>query len=227
MKKIIYLFMAIMLVSPLAYASDKTDAALKLQEANLALKILMNKGDRSIPSSLLAKAQAVAIFPGMFKAGFVLGGTFGRGVVIARLDGEQVSLPAFFTIGGASVGLQIGGQTLDLVLVIMTKKGLEGLLSNKLKLGADVAIVAGPLGRRGEASFSAADLKADVYSYSVSKGMFAGISLEGAYIEPNADWIKAYYGNNYRTRQLLRQAHVISPTPEAQELMITIKSVFK
>lgn len=204
-----------------ALAGDKKDGTLKVKEAEVVIDQIMSAGDASIPRDLLAKAKAVAIFPDLIKAGFVVGGQYGTGVVMVRQGDGSWGPPAFFTMGGASLGLQLGAQAADVVMVIMKQRGLDGILSNKVKFGADLAVVAGPVGRRGEASISGASLYADAYSYSRSKGLFAGVSLEGAGLEYDVETTREFYGQNLSVRDVLERGKAHAPAV-AQSLMRTL-----
>jgi lipid-binding SYLF domain-containing protein len=149
---------------------------------------------KGIPPALFKDAKGVAIFPGVFKAGLVVGGRYGRGVVLVREQGDSWGKPVFLTITGGSIGWQAGVQSTDLVLVFKTKNSVNRLLKGKgqLTLGADVAIAAGSVGRQAEAGTDAR-LKAEIYSYSRSRGLFAGLSLEGAALVVDSRAAKAYY----------------------------------
>ncbi len=199
------------LAAPQALAMDKGEADLKVREAKVILDRIMKQGDKSIPTDLLVKAKAVGIFPGMFKAGFVVGGQYGTGLFCVRQADGKFGPPAFFEMGGASVGFQIGAQATDLVLVVMQQKGLDGILKNQVKFGADVAVAAGPVGRRGEAAVAGASPYADVYSYSLTKGLFAGVSLEGAGIGVDESTNRNYYGSSHNAREILLEGQVARP----------------
>lgn len=149
---------------------------------------------RCIPPALLQDAQGVAIIPNVLKAGFVFGGRFGRGVILTREPDGSWSCPVFITLAGGGVGWQIGVQSTDLVLVFKTRNGLNRILEgkSKLTLGADVAVAAGPVGRQAAAATDA-QLKAEIFSYSRSRGLFAGLSLEGAGILMDYDSNEAFY----------------------------------
>jgi lipid-binding SYLF domain-containing protein len=136
---------------------------------------------KGIPPSLFKDAQGVAIFPGVIKAGFIVGGRFGRGVFLVREMGDSWSPPKFVTITGGSLGWQVGAQSTDLVLLFKTRPSVERILKGKAKLtlGADLAVAAGPVGRQAEAATDA-QLRAEIYSYSRTRGLFAGLALEGA-----------------------------------------------
>ncbi|MBI4800300.1 MAG: lipid-binding SYLF domain-containing protein [Desulfarculus sp.] len=204
-----------------ALAGSKSEANLKVTEAQVVMEQVMSSGDASIPQDLLQKAKAVAIFPDMVKAGFLVGGQYGTGVVMTRRDDGSWGPPAFFTMGGVSFGLQLGAQAADVVLVIMKQRGLDGLLTNKIRFGADLGVAVGPVGRRGEASISAASGYADAYSYSRTKGLFAGLSLEGGGIEYDAQTTSAFYGKSLKVRDVLKGGKVSPPEP-AKTLMKTM-----
>ena len=151
---------------------------------------------RSIPAALLADAQGIAIIPGVLKAGFVIGGKAGHGVVFSRTADGTWGGPAFVTIGGASLGLQAGVQSTDVVLVFKTRRSLERVVQGKgkLTLGADVAIAAGPIGREAAAGTDVR-LRAEIFSYSRSRGLFAGVSFDGAAIVYDYDANQAFAQN--------------------------------
>jgi SH3 domain-containing YSC84-like protein 1 len=165
-----------------------------VSRAHSVLDEIMTLPVQSIPESLLADAEAVAVFPGVVKVGFVGGVERGRGVVIIRQDDRHWTAPRFVTITGGSVGWQIGASATDLILVFKTRKGVDSLLDGKFKIGADIAAAAGPVGRRVEAATDG-QLKAEIYSYSRSRGLFAGASIDGALIaldvESEADYYRA------------------------------------
>lgn len=212
------LTLAMALAVPAALASDFNEVDLKVREAKVILDRVMKQGDKSIPSDLLRRAKAVGIFPGMFKAGFVVGGQYGTGMFCVRQSDGKWGPPAFFEMGGASVGFQIGAQSTDLVLVVMQQRGLDGILKNQVKFGADVGVAAGPVGRRGEAALAGASGHADVYSYSLTKGLFAGVSLEGAGLGVDEGANAAYYGGVFSPRGIMLEGQV-RPPQSAQDLL--------
>ncbi|MGB9179449.1 MAG: lipid-binding SYLF domain-containing protein [Pyrinomonadaceae bacterium] len=180
-------------------AQDKKKNEKKLQDATKqaqkAAKIfteIMNVPENSIPQDLLSRAEAVAVFPDVLKAGFIVGGRGGRGVISRRLNNGW-SAPAFFNLGGASIGLQIGASKTDFVLLFMNTEALKGLLQDKLELGGEGSVAAGPVGRSASASTDA-QLKAGILSYSRSKGAFAGLELKGVVINPDNNDNEAVYG---------------------------------
>ena len=218
--------LALLVWSGSAWAGDKQDAVLKVKEADVVVSQIMSGQDNTIPVDLLRKCRAVVIFPDMVKAGFIVGGQYGTGVVLVRRSEGGFSAPAFFVMGGVSAGLQIGAQAADVIMLVMNEKGLKGILNNKLKFGADAGVAAGPVGRRAEASLTGANLHADVYSYSRTKGAFAGISLEGGGIDFDAETSKAYYGKAFSARDILEKGRATAP-PSAQNLINTLNSYSK
>jgi lipid-binding SYLF domain-containing protein len=170
---------------------------------------IMDTPDKGIPKSLLEDAECVAVFPSVLKAGFIVGGRGGRGVASCRTTNGW-SAPAFFNLGGASFGLQIGAQSTDFVLLFMNKKGMDSLLSNEFTLGGDASVAAGPVGRQTGAS---TDLKlnAEILSYSRSKGLFAGLELKGVVIKPDKDDMKDAYGEGITAKEVLKANKATAP----------------
>jgi lipid-binding SYLF domain-containing protein len=168
-----------------------------MRHSSAAAKVfdeIMAVPEKAIPKDLLDKAEAVAVFPGVVKAAFIIGGSGGQGVISRRVDGGW-SAPAFFNLGGGSFGAQIGAQKTDYVLLIMNDDGLKGLLKDKFEIGGEASIAAGPVGRTASASTDAR-LQAGILSYSRSKGAFIGASLKGGVIAPDNDLNQAVYGLN-------------------------------
>lgn len=171
-------------------AVDRVDAASDV------VNEIMRISDKSIPRDLLAKAEAVVVFPGAIKAAFVFGGQGGKGLVIRR-TGDGWSAPDFLNMGGGSFGAQIGGQKTDYILLIMNDKGLKNLMQDKFEIGAEGSVAAGPVGRTASASTNAT-LDAEILSYSRSKGLFAGIALKGVVISQDEDVNSAVYERSGR-----------------------------
>jgi lipid-binding SYLF domain-containing protein len=199
-----------------ALAIDKNEARLEVDKAAILVQQFMGSPDSNAPRWLLRRSKAVVIIPDMVKAGFVVGGKYGHGVVVARKADGTWSPPSFIRTAGASVGFQIGAQAMDLFMVVVNQKGLDGILNNQVKFGVDASVVAGPWGRATEAGLSAASLKADIYSYSRSKGAFAGASLEGSGIETDAEANKAYYGRALSVREILTGNTIVPPAEAAR-----------
>ena len=173
-------------------SSRTNDAARHSSDAAKTFTEIMNVKDKAIPKELLDTAEAIAVFPGVIKAAFLIGGRGGQGVISRRVKGGW-SAPAFFNLGGGSFGPQIGAQKTDYVLLIMNESGLNGLLKDKFELGGEASIAAGPVGREAAASTNPR-LDAGILSYSRSKGVFVGAALKGAVITPDNDLNEAVYG---------------------------------
>ena len=173
-------------------ASKKGDLQTRIDAAKVVLDQIMAAGDKSIPLNILQKATCVGIVPGMKKGAFIVGAQYGQGVVTCRTS-HGWSAPVFIRMEGGSFGLQLGGQAVDLVLVAVNDRGFQDLLKDKFKVGGDAAASAGPVGRNTEA---ATDWKmsAELLTYSRSKGLFAGIDLNGTSVSQNADDTQVYYG---------------------------------
>ena len=171
----------------------------RAQQAADAFTEIMNVRDKAIPQNLLDKAEAIAVFPNVIKAGFIVGGRGGHGVISRRVKGGW-SAPAFFNLGGGSIGLQIGASSTDFVLLFLNQAALGGLLKDKLELGGEGSVAAGPVGRSASATTDA-QLKAEILSYSRSKGVFAGLEIKGVVISAdNDDNVAAY---NKRANEIL------------------------
>src|SRR5690242_12714729 len=185
----------LLLLSALLVPAQKSrtqDAARHSSEAAEVFTDIMNVKDQAIPKELLDKAEAIAVFPGVVKAAFIIGGKGGQGVISRRVKGGW-SAPAFFNLNGGSFGAQIGATKTDYVFLIMNEDGLNGLLKDKFELGGEAGVAAGPVGREAAASTNPR-LSAGILSYSRSKGAFIGAALKGAYISPDNDLNEAIYG---------------------------------
>jgi lipid-binding SYLF domain-containing protein len=202
MFKHLLIFTTILLVAaPLALASDREDDVARTEKAAQVFKQIMDTPDQAIPHDLLGSAKCIAIIPGDKKFAFIFGGNYGRGVATCR-TAHGWSAPIFVAIDGGSVGYQIGGSSTDLVMLFMNTQALHSLLSDKFKLGADASVAAGPVGRSATAG---TDLKlnAEILSYSRSKGVFAGVSLDGAVVQADKSGDQALYGANVDRHEVL------------------------
>ena len=180
------------LITPAQKKSRTQDAERHAREAADAFSDIMNVRDKAIPKELLDKAEAIAVFPGVIKAAFIVGGRGGQGVISRRIK-RGWSAPAFFNISGGSFGPQVGAQTTDYVFLIMNQDGIDGLLKDKFELGGEAGVAAGPIGREAAASTSPR-LDAGILSYSRSKGAYIGAALKGAYVSPDNDLNESVYG---------------------------------
>jgi lipid-binding SYLF domain-containing protein len=194
MKKLL-LAVVVLGLTASALAADDTDnkAADRVKAASTVLEEIQSAPDTGIPDEVMGSADCVAVVPSMLKAGFVVGARYGRGVASCR-TAKGWSDPAFFTIEGGSFGLQIGGQAVDLVMLIMNHKGMENLLSSKFKLGADASVAAGPVGRQAAADTDW-KMRAQVLSYSRARGVFAGLELNGAVVKIDRESTLEFYGH--------------------------------
>jgi SH3 domain-containing YSC84-like protein 1 len=186
---------ALLCVASIALASDPDEenkAEDRIKAAANVLDEIQSAPDQGVPEEVLGSAECVAIVPSMLKGGFIVGARYGRGVASCRTP-KGWSAPAFFTVQGGSVGLQIGGQAVDLVMLIMNQDGMRNLLSSKFKLGADASVAAGPVGRHAAADTDW-KLRAQVLSYSRARGAFAGLELSGAAIKQDKDSTREFYG---------------------------------
>jgi lipid-binding SYLF domain-containing protein len=195
-----------------AVASDHEDDVNRTHKAAQVFREIMNTPDQGIPQDLLTSAKCIAIIPGDVKFAFVFGGSYGRGLATCR-TGHGWSAPMFVAIDGGSVGYQIGGSSTDIVMLFMNDHALQSLLSDKFKLGADASVAAGPVGRSAAAG---TDLKlnAEILSYSRSKGIFAGVSLEGAVMQADKSGDKAMYGHEVDRHEILSGRVAVPPSAE-------------
>lgn len=184
----------------------------RIEAAGRVLNEIMAAPDKGIPTNILSDAECVAIVPSLLKGGFIVGGAYGKGVATCRTD-KGWSAPAPFRIEGGSFGLQIGGEAVDLVMVIMNERGMRALLSSKFKLGVDASAAAGPVGRHAE---GATDwkMRAQVLTYSRARGVFAGISLNGDLIRQDKDDTRALYGHMVSFKSILTG---VAPAPLGSE----------
>ena len=175
-------------------ARAATDEIKRVHESALVFDEIMRAPDQQIPASILDRAEAIAIFPALTKAGFIIGGQWGRGVITVRDEKtRRWSAPAFLTLGGGTFGPQIGATSVDLVLVVMNRRGVEHLLSNEWKIGSEASVALGPVGRSAEAATDGA-LRAEMLSYSRGRGFFAGATLSGSVMKEDRDANLRYYG---------------------------------
>jgi lipid-binding SYLF domain-containing protein len=203
---------AVVALAPLANAQQaETDEARRVRDSIAILDEVMAARDSSIPQSILDKAAGIAVFPSTVKAGFIFGGMRGRGILSARSEGSWTP-PIFMTLTGGSFGLQIGGQATDVVLVIMNQRGVETLVRNQFKLGADASVAAGPVGRDAQASTDL-QMRAEILSYSRARGLFAGLTINGSTVRSDRDGMERFYGTRFDPVQVVLNRSTV-PTPE-------------
>jgi lipid-binding SYLF domain-containing protein len=208
-----------LLLVPPAIAGESREAQI-LRQSQDVLKMSVGAPDKGIPKSLLEKAECIGVFPSVKKAAFIVGGEGGRGVFLCRGKDGSMSAPAFFTIGGPSIGWQAGAKEADLVLLIMNENGVKHLLKDKFTLGGEAAAVAGPVGRTAEAATDI-QLHAQLLSWSRSRGVFLGASLEGSVLKASDKSIQSFYGKPHTARQLLVDQTVAVPSA-AKPLVNTV-----
>jgi lipid-binding SYLF domain-containing protein len=181
---------------------DRDKTMSRISDAGTVLDEIMSAPDAGIPDDVLGSAQCVAVVPSYLKGAFVLGASYGKGVASCRTTNGW-SAPAFIRLEGGSLGFQIGGQAVDLIMLIMNERGMRALLSSKFKLGANASVAAGPIGRHasGDTDWK---MRAQVLTYSRARGVFAGISLDGAVIKQDHDDTRAFYGRMVPYRSLLQ-----------------------
>jgi len=191
-------------ISAFGKDNGKQDQLDRLQSAATVLDEIMAAPDKGVPEEILRSAKCVAVVPSLLKGGFVVGAAYGRGVATCRTPDAPAkwSAPAFFRVEGGSVGLQIGAQAVDLVMLVMNESGMRALLSSKFKLGADASAAAGPVGRHAE-GMTDWKMRAQVLTYSRARGVFAGLTLNGAAIYADDDSTRNIYGRRVPTRTIL------------------------
>jgi lipid-binding SYLF domain-containing protein len=215
--------LALMASSLAAHAQDKAKVADRLTAAGAVIDEIMATPDKSIPGGILAGASCVVVIPSFKKAAFVVGAQYGQGVATCRTPSGKWSAPVCVQLEGGSFGFQIGGQATDLVLIAMNQQGLQDMLKNKVKLGADAAASAGPVGRNAQAGTDW-KLSAEFLSYSRSKGLFAGIDLDGTVLSQNQNDTRALYAADIPYKTILDGNQ---PTPpEARPFVRTVAKYF-
>jgi lipid-binding SYLF domain-containing protein len=193
LKRLLIVTTLVLFATLTAVASDREDDVNRINKAAQVFHEIMNAPDQGIPQELLESVKCIAIIPGELKFAFIFGGNYGRGLATCRTE-HGWSAPMFVAIEGGSVGYQIGGSSTDLVMLFMNDHALQSLLSDKFKLGADASVAAGPVGRHASADTDA-KLSAEILSYSRAKGVFAGVSLDGAVVQADKSGDKAMYGD--------------------------------
>jgi lipid-binding SYLF domain-containing protein len=202
---------ALVIANPLLAQESSEDEVKRITDAMIVLDEIMGAADKAVPRSVMEKAEGIAVFPSLLKGGIGIGASRGHGILSVR-DKKTGgwSSPAFLTITGGSFGAQFGFQSIDLVLVINNQRGLEQLVKNQFKVGADASVAAGPVGRDASASTDI-QMRAQILSYSRSRGLFAGVTLNGSTIRQDRDANERFYGTGYRTGQIVFDGLAVSP----------------
>jgi lipid-binding SYLF domain-containing protein len=191
-------------------AADRATLDDRMAAATTTIREIMSVPDNGIPNKIAQQATCIGVIPGLKKGAFIFGAEYGRGVVTCR-TGHGWSAPAFITVGGGSFGLQLGGESTDLVLVAVNDKGFQDLLKSKFKIGGDAAAAAGPVGRNSQAATDW-KMRAELLTYSRSKGLFAGVDLNGTSVTQSTDDTKVFYGENHPFDDILK-GNVPVPDP--------------
>ena len=222
MKKMLAFFLALAFV-PFANAAQNGREVDRVKDAGVVMKEILNIPD-DIPKDLLDRAECVIVLPSVKKGAIGIGGSFGRGVMVCR-TGEHYTghwgAPAMYALEGVNIGFQLGGQATDFVLLVMNPRGAESLMGSKVKLGADAAAAAGPKGRTSTAATDVA-MRAEILSYSRSRGLFAGVSLEGSTLRPDGSANEKLYGRKLTAKEILREGKAGMPAA-AHELTASLE----
>jgi len=212
--------LAVVLLS-LIFAVPAFAGETQLEKATNVVNEIMRAPDKGIPQELLDKAVCVGIVPSELKAAFVVGGSYGRGVLVCRKGGDGPwDAPSMFTVGAGSVGFQIGGKATDIVFLVMNPDGAEKLIQDSVKVGAELSAAAGPVGRNAEGATDI-QLHAEILSYSRTRGLFAGLSLDGAVIKQDKEDNEILYGRKISAKDILIDGEVVAP-PAARPLDETL-----
>jgi len=220
MKTTLWIGATLLAAAAVASAEVTKSESNRLTDAAIVLDEIRSAADRDIPEDLWEKANCVAVIPSVKKAAFIVGGEYGKGVVSCR-DGKDWSAPSFVMLQKGSVGFQLGGETVDLVLLVMNEHGMNRLLEDKVALGGEMSVAGGPVGRDFRA-MTDAQLKAEILSYSRAQGLFAGVNLTGGVLAPDRDNNRDLYGREISPKEILLGKTVTTPAV-AQRFMAALK----
>lgn len=225
MKKYLVAVACLILAAGVVYAQDLNKEQKRLEESGIVMQEVLNIPD-NIPHDLLEKAECVIVFPSVVKAAFIVGAEYGRGAMVCR-TGEKFrgrwGAPAMYALEGGSFGFQIGGEATDLILLVMNDRGMESILSSKVKLGSDASVAGGPKGRDASADTDGW-MRAEILSYSRSRGLFAGVSLEGSTLRPDDDASEQVYGRAIKAKGIVRNENMTVPATGRQLVNVLQKS---
>ncbi|MGC1831841.1 MAG: lipid-binding SYLF domain-containing protein, partial [Candidatus Acidiferrales bacterium] len=199
-----------LIATAVLYAANKEQE--RLENSGVVMQEIMSVPD-NIPQDVIEKAECVIVFPSVLKAAFVVGASYGRGAMVCRTGKDfrgPWGAPAMYALEGGSIGFQIGGQATDLVLLVMNQRGAESILNSKVKLGGDASVAAGPVGRDASADTDAY-MRAEILSYSRTRGLFAGVSLEGSTLRPDDDATADVYGRKLTAREIVMGGNISVP----------------
>jgi lipid-binding SYLF domain-containing protein len=222
MKNLIAVLLSLICI-PLAIAAENQKESDRVKDSGVVLKEILNIPD-DIPKDLLDRSECVIVLPSVKKLAIGIGGSYGRGVMVCR-SGEHFTgpwgAPAMYALEGGNIGFQLGGQATDFVLLVMNNRGADSLMSSKVKLGADAAAAAGPKGRTATAATDVV-MRAEILSYSRSRGLFAGVSLEGSTLRPDGSANEKLYGRKLSAKEILREGKASVP-PSAHVLVSALE----
>ena len=221
MKKVLSLCCVCVFLAILGYAADNVKESDRVQDAGQVLKEIVNIPD-NIPKDLFDRAECVIVLPSVKKFAIGIGGSYGRGVMSCRTGQHFTgpwSAPAMYALEGGNIGLQLGGEATDFVLLVMSPRGAESLMGSKVKLGGDASAAAGPKGRSADAATDVA-MRAEILSYSRSRGLFAGVSLEGSTLRPDNRADEKLYGRTLKVKEIIRQGRVGAPSSSHELLAV-------
>jgi lipid-binding SYLF domain-containing protein len=219
MKKISLVLLLVMATMTFAQSGPRNADIERVQSAAVILGQIMEAPDKAIPDSIMDGAKCIAIVPSMLNASFIFGANYGKGVATCRTE-TSWSAPVFFKVEGGSFGFQAGGQASDLVLIIRTMDGMQQLLQSKFKLGADASAAAGPVGRNAQAATDLT-MRAQILTYSRARGLFAGVSVNGAVVHQDNNATQAFYGKDWTFYSLLNGQ--VPVPPDAQNFVKTVE----
>lgn len=221
MQKLLITLLSIFVALPLAGAADNEKEADRVKESGQVLKEIVDIPD-NIPKDLFDRAECVIVLPSVLKLAIGIGGSYGRGVMTCRTGQHFTgpwSAPAMYALEGGNIGFQLGGQATDFVLLVMNPRGAQSLMGSKVKLGADAAAAAGPKGRTATGATDVA-MRAEILSYSRSRGLFAGVSLEGSTLRPDGRANEKLYGRKVSVREIVRLGKVGAPASAGELLAL-------
>lgn len=221
MRTALLLALSTLIVTASVAAPTRKDARI-LRDATAVVQTLMATPDRSIPEDLLRDAECIGVFPNVAKGAFIVGGQYGRGVVSCRASDGRMGAPAFYSIGGASIGFQIGGSSTDIVFLVMNPDGMKHLVADRFTIGGEASVAAGPVGRTARAATDV-QLQAQILSWSRSQGLFAGVSLDGASVSTSEDANRRLYGKDTSAKSILID-HAKSVPVAAKKFVTTIRA---
>jgi len=220
LKKVVLGIMAMLMTSSVAFAALSKDEVKRLSDAGAILSELRSTSDKGIPEDLWSRAECVVVIPSLKKAAFIVGGEYGSGVMSCRNSG-QWSAPVFMQLAKGSWGFQIGAEEVDLVLLVMNRRGADKLLEDKVSLGADASVAAGPVGRAANAATDA-HMAAEMLAYSRARGLFAGVDVSGGVLRPDKEADARAYGAAVTARQVADGTGAISSPAEAKPFLTAL-----